>query len=178
MKTRLTALLAGALLMAGSLCVQAQQKEKGEKADRPRWTEEELIQRQAERMASTLMLDDKTEADFIALYEQYLTDMKNCRDQYREEVAKPERKDNSPLTDEEIVERIEKRFDQQRQLLDIREKYYKDFKKMLTPKQLLRVFDEKRPAIDHHRRWAPNPGKNARRDARRDYRYGCCPWHR
>ena len=100
------------------------------------------------------------------------------REQNREEVAMPQRKDNSPLTDEEIVGRIEKRFDQQRQLLDIREKYYKDFKKMLTPKQLLRIFDEKRPAVDPHRRWAPNPKKDARRDARRDYRYGCCPWHR
>lgn len=178
MKTRLTALLVGALLMAGGLCAQAQPKANDEKKDRTRWTEEELIQRRAERMASALMLDDKTEADFIVLYKQYLTDMKSCREQYREKVSKTERKDNdSPLTDEKIVERIEKRFDQQRQLLNVREKYYKDFKKMLTPKQLLRIFDEKRPVVDHYRHWDPMPEKNARRNAHR-YHYGCCPWHR
>ena len=49
------------------------------------------------------------------------------------------------LTDAEIEARIEKRFAQQRQMLDIREKYYKELKKILTPKQLQRIY-EKHPA--------------------------------
>ena len=49
----------------------------------------------------------------------------------------------------EIEARIEKRFAQQRQMLDIHEKYYKELKKILTPKQLQRIY-EKHPAGPRH----------------------------
>lgn len=187
MKTRFTALLVGALLTASSLCAQAQPKANDKTPDKPRWTAEELMQRKAEHMASTLMLDEKSEAKFVMLYAQYLKELKECRERYREEAPRPEREKlrepREPLTDAEIEKRIENRFNRQRQMLDIREKYYKDFKKMLTPKQLLKVFEGNRPAVGSHRHWVPKAKRNARRDYRdnqdyRNYRPGCCPWYK
>ena len=76
MKTRFTALLVGALLTTSSLCAQAQPKANDKTPDKPRWTAEELMQRKAEHMASTLMLDEKSEAKFVMLYAQYLKELK------------------------------------------------------------------------------------------------------
>ena len=182
MKTKFFALLVGVLLMAGGLCVQAQSSMNNEAPDnKPRWTEEEWMQRRAERMAFSLMLDDQTEAKFITLYTQYLKDLMACRDQYREEAPKgKEVRKPRELTDADIEKRIEDRFAQQRQLLDIREGYYKDFKKMLTPKQLQKIFDSVHWDVNRSR-W----DKNRRPDGRRDYRShpfhhhsGCCWWER
>ena len=123
MRTKCMALLAGALLMAGSLCAQAQSRVNDKKADRPRWTEEEIMERRAESMAAKLMLDDKTEAEFVSLYAQYLKELKDCREHYRETAPGPKDgkvgEPRKPLTDAEIEARMERRFEKQRQLLDI-----------------------------------------------------------
>lgn len=182
MRTKCMALLAGALLTAGSLCAQAQSRVNDKKADRPRWTEEEIMERRAESMAAKLMLDDKTEAEFVSLYAQYLKELKDCREHYREAVPGPKGGEvgepRKPLTDAEIEARMERRFEKQRQLLDIHEKYYKDFKKMLTPKQLQKVFEPRRPDMNR-----PHWNHDRRPDAWRggkDYRnhrhhwHGCC----
>ena len=72
MKTRLTSLLVLALCAVGSLSAQPRQKQTETKAEKPRLTEEERIQRQANRMSAELMLDDKTSAKFTDVYQQYL----------------------------------------------------------------------------------------------------------
>ena len=182
MRTKCMALLTGALLMAGSLCAQSQSRVNGKETDRPRWTEEEVMESRAECMAAKLMLDDKTEAEFVTLYAQYLKELKDCRERYREVAAEPKdekvRKPRKSLTDAEIEARIERRFEEQRQLLDIREKYYKNFKKMLTPKQLQKVFEPVRPDIGR-----PHWNRDNRPDAwrsgedcrhHRHHQHGCC----
>lgn len=183
MKTKFVTLLASALLMAGSVYVQAQPKTNEKTSDKPRLTEEELMQRRAKYMASTLMLDDKTEADFIKSYSQYLKELKDCRSQYKDKAPEPRKEkaqeSRKPLTDAEIEKQIEKRFEQQRQILDIHEKYYKEFKKILTPKQLMKVFSGKRQAT----RRQPVPGykKEIRRNRpdcnghRYHHQTECCP---
>lgn len=153
MKTRLTSLLVLALCAVGSLSAQPRQKQTETKAEKPRLTEEERIQRQANRMSAELMLDDKTSAKFTDVYQQYLKEMNDCRKENRKAMkescpqgrTKCTQGEKPALTDAEIEARIEKRFAQQRQMLDIREKYYKELKKILTPKQLQRIY-EKHPA--------------------------------
>lgn len=153
MKTRLTSLLVLALCAVGSLSAQPRQKQSETKAEKPRLTEEERIQRQANRMSAELMLDDKTSAKFTDVYQQYLKEMNDCRKENRKAMkescpqgrTKCTQGEKPTLTDAEIEARIEKRFAQQRQMLDIHEKYYKELKKILTPKQLQRIY-EKHPA--------------------------------
>ena len=179
MKTKFFELLVGALLTAGGLCVQAQPRIDNEAPDKPRWTEEEWTQHRAERMASSLMLYEKTEAKFVTLYVQYLKDLKDCRDQCRKDAPEPKRdkvrEPREPLTDAEIEKRIEDRFAQQRQLLDIREKYYKDLKKILTPKQLQRIFEPAHRNMNHHR-WDRARRPDVRCDHHKNHsrHRGCC----
>ena len=163
MRTRLTSLFVLALCAAGSLSAQPSPKQTAPEAESPRLTEEERIQRQANRMADELMLDDKTSAKFVDVYQQYLTEMKGCREEYRKTTApngrpqKPServRGQKPDLTDAEIEARIENRFAHSRKMLDIREKYYKELKKILTPRQLQKIYD-KQPAFA-----GPHPQKH------------------
>lgn len=98
------------------------------------------IEKQVNRMANQLMLDDATTAKFAPLYKEYLENLQGCCAQscYKNTATCP--KSNATLTDKEIEARIEKRFEMQQQRLDIQKKYYDKFKKILNAKQLEKVF--------------------------------------
>lgn len=146
MKAKVMSLMVFILLVAGSLSAQVEQKTMGEKVKKPRMTEEEMIQKQTERMSAALLLDDATSAKFAPVYQQYLKDMRDIRKEARQncpaEGAQCRKAEKKALTDAEIEARIEQRFDRCRKMLDTREKYYKEFKKMLTAKQIEKIFKQ------------------------------------
>ena len=50
-------------------------------------------------------------------------------------------------TDAEIEKEIKDQFAQSRKILDVREKYYNEFRKILSPKQIMKIYQtEKRNA--------------------------------
>ena len=72
------------------------------------------------------------------------------------------------MTDEEIAQEIERQFTQGRKVIDVKEKYYKEFKKILTMKQIREVyrlerFNMRRMGKEINRRQGmkprPMPGK-------------------
>lgn len=143
MKQKLMSLMVLALLVAGGLSAQVEKKP-ADRMKRPRLTEEEMIQKQTERMTTALLLDDATAAKFAPVYQQYLKDMAGIRKEARKnapaEGEQPQKAEKKAPTDAEIEARIEQRFDQCRKMLDTREKYYKEFKQMLTAKQIEKIF--------------------------------------
>lgn len=44
------------------------------------------------------------------------------------------------LTDAEVEQQIKGRFAQSRKILDVREKYYDEFRKILSPKQIMKIY--------------------------------------
>lgn len=46
----------------------------------------------------------------------------------------------SVLTDAEMEQQIKGRFAQSRKILDVREKYYDEFRKILSPKQIMKIY--------------------------------------
>ena len=44
------------------------------------------------------------------------------------------------LTDAEVERQIKGRFAQSRKILDVREKYYDEFRKILSPKQIMKIY--------------------------------------
>ena len=48
------------------------------------------------------------------------------------------------MTDDEIAQEIEQQFAQGRKLIDVKEKYYKKFKKILTMKQIRKIYSLER----------------------------------
>ena len=66
-------------------------------------------------------------------------------------------------TDAETEEAIEERFDRSQKLLDIRKKYYKEYSKYLTPKQIQRVYSIEKNMMKRLGKNADRRKKNRRR---------------
>lgn len=95
------------------------------------------------RLSQSLGLDDATTARFIPLYNQYRDEMQQARKKYHR--VRPEKredgKEKTPLTDEQIKKNIENSFALSQSILDIRKSYYKEFLKILTPRQIQRMYE-------------------------------------
>ena len=85
------------------------------------------------QVLDALMLDDATAAKFTPVYQAYQKEMRECR------LPRLKKKSNE-MTDEEIAQEIERQFTQGRKVIDVKEKYYKEFKKILTMKQIREVY--------------------------------------
>lgn len=100
-------------------------------------TPEQRMERHTERMARKLNLDDKTAAKFNDVYKRYLTEMQGVRDKFQP--LRPE--GGKSLTDEQVEQNLLNRFARSRAILDVREKYYREFRKVLNVRQLDRIYD-------------------------------------
>lgn len=144
-----------AIFVSGSLYAQ-----NPEKKQKP----EISTETQAKKKAVQLMLDDATTAKFIPLYQEYLDAMKANRESMRT-VNGDERKERggeNQLTDEELDKMITSRFECQQKRLDIQQKYYNKFKKILTVRQAEKLFKFGQPGIPGHMSHKmQKPGKNA-----------------
>lgn len=101
---------------------------------------QEILCRQ---MVDVLELDDETAAKFMPVYRAYLEELRACRGpKIRLENRKlGERKE---LTNEEVEKKILDSFNQMRKILDVKEKYYQEFRKILLPKQIQNIYNRER----------------------------------
>ena len=130
MKTRLFFLAAAFV----TVITANAQKNDNARQMRERPSAEQMTEQRAKKMSETLLLDDKTSEKFIPLYKQYLTERRMKRDGNNPKEAKQE------MTEEQIAERIKESFANERKALDIKEKYYKDFSKILNQKQIEKMY--------------------------------------
>ncbi len=137
MKTRLFFLAAAFV----TVITANAQKNDNARQMRERPSAEQMTEQRAKKMSETLLLDDKTSEKFIPLYKQYLTELQAVRPERR-----MKRDGNNPkeakqeMTEEQIAERIKESFANERKALDIKEKYYKDFSKILNQKQIEKMY--------------------------------------
>ena len=100
----------------------------------------ERIEQQTRTYITAFSLDEVQAQQFTALYREYCKKMRAIHDQYRHERTA----EGTTLTDEEIEQRILDNFAQSRAILDVREEYYKSFRKILTPTQINRIFEDEK----------------------------------
>ena len=142
MKTKYFFVLIAALVM-GTQVMNAQNQESGKRQSRKRMTVEQMVNMQAGKIVNDLGLDDKTAAKFTDVYRKYMMDMEKVRKEYLPERPKVKPEAGKPYmpTDAEVDKKMRDRFKQSRKMLDIREKYYDEFRKFLSPKQVQKVYD-------------------------------------
>lgn len=163
MKTRIVYLFI-ALLVAGSqVSLFAQQVDGAKK--KPRFTPEQMMEMQTNRIVKELALDDATAAKFTPIYTQYMKDLRECRaeawKQMKPENAEAgkqvEAKKEVP-TDAEVEQRIKDRFANSRKMLDLQEKYYTEFRKVLSPKQIEKIYQMEKKQDGNRMRKNMRPG--------------------
>ena len=144
MKTKYFFVLMVAVLM-GTHVMNAQNatNKRTDKRMRPRMTMEQLAEKQAAKIVTDLGLDDKTAAKFTEVYQKYMKELDDVRKEfplYGVKGMKAKAQASIP-TDEEVDKMMRDRFKQSRKMLEVREKYYDEFRKFLSPKQVQKVYD-------------------------------------
>lgn len=146
MKTKYFWMLMVALFVGTQ--VMTAQNEQGKhhgKRTHKRMTMEQMVDMQSNKIIGELGLDDKTAARFKDVYKKYMTEMNDLRTKSmpKKEGVQPEGKKTPAMpTDAEVDKMMRERFATSRKMLDIREKYYDEFRKFLAPKQVQKIFDK------------------------------------
>ena len=100
----------------------------------------ERIEQQVRQYTAAFSLNEEQAQQFATLYKAYNKQMRAIHDQYRHERPAA----GVTLTDEQIEQRILDNFAQSHAILDVREQYYKSFRKILTPTQINRIFEDEK----------------------------------
>ena len=130
--------------VATLLCIATGAQEKGNQREK-KPGREELAVRQAEHICAELALDDKTCARFKEVYQSLQKEVwelhgkcgktsGNCG----EEAC---RKNRAQMTEDEVRKELEDSFDRSQKMLDLRKKYYNEYSKFLTYKQIARIYE-------------------------------------
>lgn len=126
-------------VIAGQSVMNAQEaKSPGERKEKPSF--EEMSQRKAERMAMELALDDATAKEFIELYKGRMKDQKALKDEYKGQKAAKGEKKSVYRTDAEVEKKIKDGFDRRQKKLDMDRRHYDEFRKVLGPKQIQKMY--------------------------------------
>ena len=143
MKTKYFFVLVAAFVM-GTQVMNAQRHEYGKKMNHKRGeiSMETVAEMQANKIIGELGLDDKTAAKFTDVYKKYMKEMNDLRKEYMPKMKAGEVSMSSMPTDADVDKMMRDRFKQSRKMLDIREKYYDEFRKFLSPKQVQKIYDQ------------------------------------
>lgn len=106
-------------------------------------TPEQVATSQAKEIALSLGLDDATTAKFTTSFVNYRMEIREANKVRRS--ATPKKVAKKDMTEEQVEAQLKAQFAHSRKVLDIREKYYKEYSKYLNPRQIQRVYElEKR----------------------------------
>lgn len=100
----------------------------------------QYIAQQISQYVTLFSLNKQQAQQFDVLYKAYNKKMRAIHDLYqKEQGAEPK-----ALTEEQVEQRIMDNFAQSRAILDVREQYYKQFRKILTPSQINKIFEDEK----------------------------------
>lgn len=135
MKTIIKVFLLAVALIAYSGGLSAQENNK------QRLTREQLAEVQAKHIAKILELDDVKSKQFIETYCQCQKEIWNIGPRTRKSQA-------VETTDAEVEQAMKERFEHSQKLLNIRQKYYAEYSKFLTQKQIQRVYEQEKRIME------------------------------
>ena len=100
----------------------------------------QYIAQQISQYVSLFSLNEQQAQQFDALYKAYNKKMRAVHDLYQKEPVA----EGTAMTEEQVEQRILDNFAQSRAILDVREQYYKQFRQILTPSQINKIFEDEK----------------------------------
>ena len=98
------------------------------------------IEQQVRHYSEVFELNEEQAQLFATLYKAYNKQMRAIHDQYLHERTA----EGTTPTDEMVEEKILNNFKQSRAILDTREQYYNEFRKVLSPSQINQIFEDEK----------------------------------
>lgn len=127
-----------------------------------RLSREELAEKQARHIAHKLALDDATTQKYVATYKAYQQEVWALGPRVKRHQA------NSSEAEAEQANKA--RMERSQKILDLREKYYKEYSKFLTQRQIERAYELERKSMNrlarHHRQGNSTGTSSHRRTTR------------
>lgn len=105
---------------------------------RQRMSREQMAETQAKHIAAALNLTGKTYDRFVETYENYKKEL------WQTAPKRSKNKCRKSETEEQAAENTRQRFERSQKMLDIRNKYYQEFSKFLTQKQIEQMYEKER----------------------------------
>ena len=137
------------MMSAGCNTATAQQqdneKQRTERAklrtdkERQRMTREQLAERQARYIASTIALDEETTEKYVRTFCEYQKEVWALRSDRKG-------KRQAEMSESDIEKYINEKFDREEKMLAIRKKYYKEYSKFMTQRQIQRAYELEKKA--------------------------------
>ena len=130
-------------------------------ADKKKMTPEQRLEQRIKFVTKMLELDDATAAKFTPVYKEYLNEKATL---YKNGMKKQAPKGN--LNEEEAEKFVKERLALSRKLLDVREKYYAKFGKIIPATKVKKIYDMEQQADSkmrgayNDRRAGGNKGKH------------------
>ena len=128
MKRMITLMALAIAMMTLSVNTFAQTADKKQRMSR-----EQLAEAQAKHIAHDLALDNAITQKFIKTFCNYQKDVWALGPRIQGK--------NTDMSDAEAEQAIKARMERSQKILDLREKYYKEYSKFLTQKQIQRVYE-------------------------------------
>ena len=152
------------IILGISLCLTAtaqtnsvkQQGQRGKKE----FNKEEMIEKRCKAVVEKLMLDETTSAKFVVVYKAYMNEL-------GDNFAMAPKKD-AEVSDADIDAKIKENFVKARQMIDVREKYYNEFRTFLTAKQARMALDVRGRQGMEKGKFQKDGKKNFRNEAKDD----------
>ena len=126
------------MMVASNVVAIAQQPNRQQQVSR-----EQLAEIEAKHIAHELAFSDAVSGKFVATYCNYKKDIWAFGPRLR-----PNRRGGASEQDNE--ERIKQRFARSEKILNIRQKYYKEYSKFLTQTQIEKVYEQERMLMKRH----------------------------
>ena len=140
------------MMSAGCNTATAQQqdneKQRTERAkqrtdkERQRMTREQLAERQARYIASSIALDEETTEKYVRTFCEYQKEVWALRSDRKG-------KRQAEMSESDIEKNINEKFDREEKLLAIRKKYYREYSKFMTQRQIQRAYELEKKATGH-----------------------------
>lgn len=146
MKATLKVILLGLALLLGLPEMHAQEN------GRQRPNREQLAEKQAGYIADQMSFDDATKAKFVETYCE-------CQKEIWALGPRAKKAKKSELTEADLEQMNKARFEHSQKILDIRKKYYDEYSKFLTQKQIARVYQLEKKMMNRLGNKGKQPGK-------------------
>lgn len=137
------------MMSAGCNTATAQQqdneKQRTERAklrtdkERQRMTREQVAERQARHIAHSIALDEETTEKYVRTFCEYQKEVWALRSDRKG-------KRQAEMSESDIEKNINEKFDREEKLLAIRKKYYREYSKFMTQRQIQRAYELEKKA--------------------------------
>ncbi len=145
MKNFKFAVIAAAFILS-SFTLQAQQQQQ-----RPQRSREDFQKFQIQMMTKELLIEESKRENFAKIYTEYTQELEKLREPRKEgekggKGQNVEKREKAAPTDAEIEAQILKSFEMAEKSTELKKRYYTKFKAVLTPQQIMKMYQIERLA--------------------------------